>query len=278
LWLLPTAFLPYFVLTRSWNTWLVAAHDGLAAARAAGSDAGIARSLEALGWVEHELGRTDDGIAHLEEALRRHDELGDDRSRAWTAYGLGLAYTSRDRIVEARELHELADRSFFGAGVKIGMAVNRAALADVCDRLGLTNKGMEYALDALNRAQVFTSKAVLGIAHQRIGVLLGRHGHHRAALKHFDEALAVRGRSWQGWGAAETLISRAKALCELGQVEQAREAYARSLKLLDAMRDVRALEVRGWLASLEADGAGSTAFREVPRTWTDEIARRDFTR
>ncbi|MFI5590116.1 tetratricopeptide repeat protein [Amycolatopsis sp. NPDC051758] len=260
LWVLPTAFLPYFVLTRSWNTWLSAAHDGLAAARAAGSDAGVARSLEALGWVEHELGRSDDGIAHLEEALRRHGELGDDRSRAWTAYGLGQACAGRRRTAEARELHELADQLFSDSGVKIGIAVNRAALAEVCDQLGFVDKAMEYALDALNRAQMFTSKAVLGIAHQRLGVLLSRHGHHRTALKHFDEALAVRGRSWQRWGAAETLISRAEALSRLGQAERAREAYLRSLQILDTLRDVRALEVRTRLASLDARLAESSSW------------------
>ncbi|MFG1645535.1 tetratricopeptide repeat protein [Amycolatopsis sp. NPDC049252] len=256
LWLLPTAFLPYFVLTRSWNTWLVAAHDGLAVARASRSDAGIARSLEALGWVEHELGRTDDGIGHLEEALRRHEQLGDDRSRAWTAYGLGLAYTASGRTAEARDLHELADRLFVASGVKIGVAVNRAALAEVCDLVGAADKAMEYALDTLNRAQMFSSKAVLGIAHQRIGTLLARHGHHRMALKHFDEALAVRGRSWQRWSAAETLISRAEVLGELGEVDQARAALVRSLEVLEAIRDGRASEVRARLASLEATNAG----------------------
>ncbi|VVJ21510.1 Uncharacterised protein [Amycolatopsis camponoti] len=252
LWLLPTAFLPYFVLTRSWNTWLVAAHDGLAAARAAGSDAGVARSLEALGWVEHELGRTDDGIAHLEEALRRHDELGDDRSRAWTAYGLGLAYASRDRLAEALELHELADRLFAGSAVKVGAAVNRAALADVCDHLGFADKAMEYALDALNRAQMFTAKAVLGMAHQRIGVLLSRHGHHRTALKHFDEALVVRGGNWQRWGVAETMVCRAEALQQLGLAEQALEAYSGGLRLLEKIGHPRALAVQARLAALES--------------------------
>ncbi|QKV80702.1 helix-turn-helix domain-containing protein [Amycolatopsis sp. Hca4] len=260
LWQLPTAFLPYFVLTRSWNTWLVAAHDGLAAARAADSEAGIARSLEALGWVEHELGQTDEGILHLEEALGRHVELGDDRSRAWTAYGLGLAYVSCGLTDESREAHELADRLFADSGTKIGLAVNRAALAGACDLVGQADKAMEYALDALNRAQTFTSKAVLGIAHQRIGALLSRHGHHRSALKHFDEALAVRGRSWQRWGAAETLISRAEALHQLGQIEQARETYLQSLEILDAIRDVRALEVRTRLASLEARSVGSAGW------------------
>ncbi len=255
LWLLPTAFLPYFVLTRSWNTWLVAAHDGLAAARAADSDAGIARSLEALGWVEHELGRTADGVAHMEDALRRHEQLGDKRSRAWTAYGLGLAYSSADRTVEAREMHELADQLFIASEIQIGLAVNRAALADVCDLLDDSDKAMEYALDALNRAQMVTSKAALGIAHQRIGVLLSRRGRHRVALKHFDEALALRGKSWQRWSAAETLISRADALLELRQVDQARDAYVRSLAILEGLRDVRALEVRTRLASLEAVSA-----------------------
>ncbi|GLY38841.1 hypothetical protein Amsp01_048650 [Amycolatopsis sp. NBRC 101858] len=252
LWLLPTAFLPYFVLTRSWNTWLVAAHDGLAAARTAGSGAGIARSLEALGWVEHELGRTEDGMAHLEEALRRHGDLDDDRSLAWTAYSLGLAYTSCGRTADARELHELADRLFAAAGVRVGLAVNRAALADVCDLLGLTDKGMEYALDALERAESFSSKAVAGIAHQRIGLLLSRRGEHRAALRHFDDALAARRRGWQRWHAAETLIARADALCGIGQIDQARNTYRRSLEVLDELRDLRAVDVRAKLARLEA--------------------------
>ncbi|SFO03995.1 helix-turn-helix domain-containing protein [Amycolatopsis rubida] len=257
LWLLPTAFLPYFVLTRSWNTWLVAAHDGLSAARAAGSDAGVARSLEVLGWVEHELGRADNGIAHLEEALQRHGDLNDERSQAWTAYGLGLAYASCGRVAEARRLHELADGMFTTSEVKVGLAVNRAALAEACDLLGDPDKAMEYAFDVLNRAQMFTSRAVLGVAHQRIGSLLGRHGQHRAALKHFDQALAVRSRSWQRWSAAETLISRAEVLCALGQVDQAQTAYRRSLQNLEVLHDAKAMEIRARLAALGASCSGT---------------------
>lgn len=189
---------------------------------------------------------------------------GDDRSRAWTAYGLGLAYISRGRTADARDIHKLADNLFVESGIKIGLAVNRAALAGACDLTGEADKAMEYALDALNRAQAFASKAVIGIAHQRIGVLLSRHGHHRTALKHFDEALAVRGRSWQRWGAAETLISRAEALHQLGQLEQARETYLRSLEILDATRDLRALEVRTRLASLAARVAGPDGWAGSP--------------
>lgn len=251
-WLLPTAFLPYFVLTRNWNSWLIAAHDGLAAARAAESDAGVARSLLALGWVEHELGRTDQGIGHLEEALRVHERLGDDRSRAWNAYSLGLAYTSRGRTTDARESHHLADRLFADAGSEIGLAVNRAALASACDVDGDDDEAMKYALDVLKRAQAAASKAVLGIAHQCLGALLTRHGQHRKALKHFDEALAARNQPWQRWWASETLISRAEALRLLGHAEQARETYLRSLEILDSLRDARAPDIRTRLASLDA--------------------------
>lgn len=252
-WLLPTAFLPYFALTRNWNTWLIAAHDSLAAARAADNNTGIARSLLALGWVEHELGRTDQGIEHLEDALRLHETLGDDRSRAWNAYSLGLAYTSRGRITDAREAHQLADRLFTDAGVDIGVVVNRAALANACDLDGDKDQAITYALDVLDRAQASGSTAVLGIAHQRIGVLLARHDQHRKALQHFDEALAARNRPWQRWCTAETLISRAEALRHLDQTEQARETYLRSLDILDSLRDPRAPEVRTRLASMDAE-------------------------
>ncbi|MEU0788486.1 tetratricopeptide repeat protein [Amycolatopsis sp. NPDC005961] len=115
--------------------------------------------------------------------------------------------------------------------------------------------GMECALDAPNRAQMFTSKAALGIAHQRLGVLLSRRGRHRTALKHFDEALALRSKSWQRWSAADTLISRADALLEIRQVDQDCDAYVRSLGILEGLRDVRALEVRTRLASLGAISA-----------------------
>ena len=252
LWLLPTAFLPYFVLTRNWTRWLTAATNALAVAEAAGSDAGIARSSQALGWAQCELGRTDEGIAHLTEALQMLAQLDDRRSCAWTAYGLARAYAAIRRHAHARAYHRLADRLFTEYEMPIGLAVNRAMTASVHDELGEPETATRLAREALDLAQGLSSTAVESLAYHRLGILLGRRGEHRAALTHLDAALRLRGKDWQKWGAAETLLARAEVLTALGAVAQARQSYVDALAILVELGDPRAFDVRARLAGLDA--------------------------
>ncbi|OXM44110.1 helix-turn-helix domain-containing protein [Amycolatopsis alba] len=244
LWVLPTAFLPFFAITRSWTDWLIAANDGLDAATAAESTPGTARSLQVLGWAERDLGRTAEAISHLTQALKLYAELGDELPAAWTAYGLALALTDSQRHGEAIAHFLAADDRFQALHHDIGVVMNRAALALAFHEVGDRERAVDTAREALSLAQRHDSDGIHSAAHHSLGLLLQRRGEHRAALTHFDAAASLRRRSWQQWNLADTLIARADSLLALGVRPQATATYERAADILESLRDSRAHEIR----------------------------------
>ncbi|MFE6611528.1 helix-turn-helix domain-containing protein [Amycolatopsis sp. NPDC057786] len=244
LWVLPTAFLPYFAITRSWTDWLIAANDGLDAATAVESTAGTARSLQVLGWAERDLGRTSEAISHLTQALELFAELGDELPTAWTAHGLALALADSQRHGEAITHFLAADDRFQALHHGIGVVMNRAALALAFHEAGDRERAVDTAREALSLAQRHDSDGIHSVAHHSLGILLQRRGEHRAALTHFDAAASLRQRPWQRWNLADTLIARADALLALGFRPQAVAAYEKAADILESLRDSRAHEIR----------------------------------
>jgi tetratricopeptide (TPR) repeat protein/transcriptional regulator with XRE-family HTH domain len=251
-WLLPSMFLPYFHLTKNWGAWLTGATRALAAARESRSDSGIARCLQSLGMVTQELGRGAESIDHLTEAMQIHTELGDDLSRAWTAFALAAAYTSLDQHHDARDCYQLAETLFTAENNPFGLTSTRAMLATTYSALGRPNDALRCGQEALSRAQQVPSKPLLGLARHRLGMLLLRQGQPRAALTHLDAALAIRRTTREHWSEAETLLSRAETLIALGEREHARQSYIDAADILHALHDPRALDIHAKVAMLDA--------------------------
>ncbi len=244
LWVLPTAFLPYFAITRSWTDWLIAANDGLDAATAAESTPGTARSLQVLGWAERDLGRTSDAISHLTQALELYVELGDELPAAWTAYGLALALADGQRHGEAIAQFLAADDRFQELHHGVGVVMNRAALALAFHEVGDRARAVDTAREALSLAQRHDSDGIQSAAHHSLGLLLQRRDEHRTALTHFDAAAALRQGPWQQWNLADTLIARADSLLALELRPQATAANEKAADILESLRDSRAHEIR----------------------------------
>ena len=251
-WMLPTLFLPYFYVTKRWGTWLTAATESLAAAQALGSRAGIAWSLHSLGWAHHELGRTDEAVTNLREALRLHTELGDDRMRAWTSFSLGAAYLALDKHGDARACFDVADGIFSALGFDFGLAFTRATLAQAHQALGETGAASEAAYDGLTHAQRVQSPPVVSLAHHQLGLLLLQQQQYRPALTHLDSALVLRRRSGERWGEAATLIARADVFFALDAPARARESYLEAAGILETLHDPRALNIQTRIATLDA--------------------------
>ncbi|WP_410658372.1 helix-turn-helix domain-containing protein [Amycolatopsis sp. lyj-112] len=244
LWILPTAFLPYFAITRRWTDWLIAANDGLDAATAAESTQGIARSLQVLGWAERDLGRTTEAISHLTQALELFAELGDELPAAWTAHGLALALSDGQQHGDAIAHFQAADNQFQALHHSIGITMNRAALALARHDAGDRERALDTARDALSLSRSIDSDGIHSLANHNLGVLLLRRGEHRAALAHLDTAASLRQRPWQRWNLADTLIARADTLTALGFRPQASAAYEQAADILESVRDSRAHEIR----------------------------------
>lgn len=250
-WMLPAFFLPYFYLTKNWSTWLTAATEGLAAAQALDSTPGIARCTQSLGWVLHELGRTEEGIDHLRRAVDLQTELGDDRGRAWSEFGLAAAYSALDRHDDAKGAYELAETLFARVGLDLGVAVARAMLSGTHQNLGNTEDARALAEDALARALALAPKQpVASLAHHQMGLVLLQQHQPRAALTHFDAALAVRRIGHERWGQAETLVARGETLTKLGDPEGARASYRAAGDILESLQDPRALDIQAQIATI----------------------------
>ncbi|MFD5089845.1 helix-turn-helix domain-containing protein [Amycolatopsis thailandensis] len=244
LWALPTAFLPYFAITRSWTDWLIAANDGLDAAAAAESAAGTARSLQVLGWAERDLGRTTEAISHLTQALELFTGLGDELPAAWSAHGLALALADSRRHGDAIAQFLAADDRLQALHHGIGVVMNRAALALAFHEVGDRERAIDTAREALSLAQRHNSDGIHSLAHHSLGLLLQRRGEHRTALTHFDSAASLRQGPWQQWNLADTLIARADSLLVLRLRPQASAAFEKAADILEILRDSRAHEVR----------------------------------
>ncbi|SFO05511.1 tetratricopeptide repeat protein [Amycolatopsis rubida] len=250
-WMLPALFLPYFYLTKNWSTWLTASTEGLAAAQALKSAHGIARCTQSVGWVLHELGRAAEGIEHLRRAIELQTELGDDRARAWSEFGMAAAYTALDRHDDAKAAYELAEALFARVGLDLGVAVVRAMLSGTNQNLGNTDDARALAEDALARALAIAPKQpVASLAHHQLGLVLLQQQHTRAALTHFDAALAVRRIGRERWGEAETLVARAEALAALGDTDGARASYRAAGAILESLQDPRALDIQAQIATI----------------------------
>lgn len=249
-WILPTLFLPYFYVSRKWATWLTAATEGLAAARASGSRHGMAWTLLSLGWVQHELGRTDEAATHLRDGLRLCTDLEDDRLRGWTSIVLGLAYRALGRHHEARSCFDLADHLFAALDFGLGLAVTGATLAHVHQASGETDAASEAGYDAVVRAQKVRSAPVISLAHHQLGLLLLQQDQYGPALTHLDSALTLRRRSHERWAEAGTLIARAEVFSKLHEPKRARESYREAATILETLRDPRALEIQAKIAAL----------------------------
>ncbi|WP_431909834.1 tetratricopeptide repeat protein [Amycolatopsis thermoflava] len=253
-WMLPTLFLPYFYIAKQWGNWLTAATDSLAAARRSGSHRGMAWCLHSLGWAQHELGRTDEALHNLRDALRLRNELGDDdRVRGWTLFALGTACLGAGEREEARRHLDEADQLFAGLAFSFGRAFTCASLAHVHQAFGDVIAATQAALDALTYAQEVPAVPVLSLAHHQYGLLLLEQRHYRTALSHFDAALRLRRASRERWGEADTLIARADALSKSGNLPSARVSYHEAAEILEALHDPRALDIRTRIAKLNAE-------------------------
>jgi DNA-binding SARP family transcriptional activator len=111
-----------------WAEGLDHAHQALELFTALGNRAGIAHSMNAIGWCHAQLGAYDDAVTWCEAALRLSQELGDRDGEAHTWDSLGFAHDRLDAHSRAIECYGRAIDLWRDLGV-------RAYEADTLERL-----------------------------------------------------------------------------------------------------------------------------------------------
>ncbi|MFD8501009.1 tetratricopeptide repeat protein [Amycolatopsis sp. NPDC059657] len=249
-WLLPCTLMPYWYLVKNMGAWLAGASAGLAAAREAGDELGMARSQHSLGAAKHELHRDDEALPHMEEAMRLHAHLEDDRGHAYAAFGLGTVYTGLGRHHDAQAMYTIAVELFAASDFDLGIAIVHHQLSTAYGSMNQLDDATQTAHQALEIGHRLGNTPVEGWARHRLGVLYQRQNQYPTALVQFDRALALRRASRERWGEAETQLARGETLVALDRLPDAHAAFEDAAAIFDDLHDPRALDAHAQLAAL----------------------------
>jgi tetratricopeptide (TPR) repeat protein len=239
----------------------------VAEAKASGEKASLARAYSALDLSYRWLGEADKAV-YADEALAIYEELGDLSGMAVVTGNLGVAAYFDGRWQDSLGLHERTREAFLRAGNEVQAAYAAANIGEMLVLLGPGHKAIEPLQEALRvlRASGFVDGAAF--AEVQLGRALAEQGEVAAAqgllehayatfsalgelasavdasvhlatclisAGHPDEALGVldRARTLAGAGVtiakSAVLRTRAAALMELGQADQAGECAAAAL-------------------------------------------------
>jgi len=170
-------------------------------------DPAHAPTLHLLGLVEHQQGRSDDAIEHIQAAIAR-----DGRDPAYH-HNLGNILVAQGRAGEAMECYE---RALALAPRSIDTLYN---LGNICQELGQAERAATYFERALRLSPASVE------LHNNLGIALQALGRLDEAITCSRKALALRP------DAPELLDNLAAALHQQGQSEAAQATYERALKL-----------------------------------------------
>jgi tetratricopeptide (TPR) repeat protein len=171
------------------------------------SDPAHAPTLHLLGLVEHQQGRSDNAIEHIQAAIAR-----DNRDPAFH-HNLGNILASQGRAAEAMRCYE---RALALAPRSIDTLYN---LGNICQELGQAERAVTY----FERGLRLRPDSVE--LHNNLGIALQEFGRLDEAIACFRKALTLRP------DAVELLDNLAGALHQQGQSEAAQAAYERALAL-----------------------------------------------
>ena len=202
----------------------------------------LAVSLATLGQIQLQQ-RKSDCVHTFEEALSLLERIGEKSSEAKVCQNLGVAYTDvsslrslataedwLDRGIELLPKHDRLGRGKFLTSLgNVAYERFREARDSGC--------GKPVLLQHLNRALAFHEEALatlpadalpdLATSHNQLGLLSTDGDEHNRALSHFQEAIRLKERQQDHYGAAGTRANVATTLARMGRYEDAMD-YARA--------------------------------------------------
>ncbi|MET8080767.1 tetratricopeptide repeat protein [Streptomyces sp. NPDC005303] len=241
-WQLADAMWPLFLRLRPYELWVEAHEIGLASARRAGDRDGVSRMLTSGGTGLRNVGRLEEALSWFRQAreLAReevaHRPAGEAltaarRNEAQALHGLGQTYRLAGRLEEAGTHFTAALALREEIGYRRGAALTRLSLGDTALAAGRPDE----AVRQLERARAELREANDPYDAARALALLGRALARRDGTRHeaadrvllralaeFEEAGSAH---WQG----HVLEMLGEAAQERGDLERARDWYARSL-------------------------------------------------
>jgi DNA-binding SARP family transcriptional activator/transcriptional regulator with XRE-family HTH domain len=261
-WQLPVALRAFFARRGHWDDWAATHQIALAAARRLGDRAAEALTRRYLGDALIYLGRCEEALAHLQDALNLSRGIKDHA-------GQGCCHSSIARI--------FGQRSDYGQAlwhVRHSLRLCRAAGERDGEARALNQLGWLHALSGNQRPARAYCRAALGL-HRELGNRFGeaasldslgysyhQDGRYSEAVTLYQQALSAYHDADDRYWPAETLILLGESHHANGNLQAARDAWQQALQILDSLHHPDAGQVRARLdrcSPMHSHGASEAA-------------------
>ncbi|HEY4454046.1 MAG TPA: BTAD domain-containing putative transcriptional regulator, partial [Pseudonocardiaceae bacterium] len=243
---------------------LRAAQDGLAAAEALGDPTTRYLALRCLGACESQVGRHEDGIDHLNQALRIVDQ-GDIEGRAHILHSLDMAVARTTDRARGLDYAEQSLRLFRMLEQPVWVARKLNSVGWHAGLLGRYEQALAACTEALAITRAHGDRENEAATLDSLGTIAAATGQFRTALTRYSESLAIMEDLGASYRIEDILDHLAAAYLGLGQPERAREHWRQALRLYRShYRYSMADQVEVQLATLDKQSPQTLATPDNP--------------
>ncbi|MEV0393647.1 tetratricopeptide repeat protein [Polymorphospora rubra] len=196
-----------------------------------------ARALSDLGVTSFRLGRYDDAVDHLRQALSGARATGDERVEGRTLGHLGNILLWLGRYEEALECHEQAVAVSRALGDRPAESANLSGLGNVCWRLGRYEEAIGYYRQDLDIARDLGDRPGEGLTLGNLGATFERIGRFEEAIDHHRQALAIADEAGDRIATGRTLGNLGSTYHALGNHTEALTHYRNALAIARDLDD-----------------------------------------
>ncbi|MEU3256176.1 BTAD domain-containing putative transcriptional regulator [Streptomyces sp. NPDC006997] len=231
-WRLPAALWGFFYLRSHLQDWHDTTRAGLAAARASDDEEGVSWALKDLSNALRSLGRHEEAISALRDALVLYRKTGDVKGRASAMANMGDIYLQAGQFRKSVEYSRrgLALYRLLG-GDPWSEGIGLANLGDAYQRLGRFDDAVTCLEEAMTVLRASGNRWVEGVALDFLGTVRHRLGRHDDAVAAYRQALEAHRDVSNQWGEGHTLGHLGEVLLSVGRPEEARMTWRRALKI-----------------------------------------------
>ena len=201
---------------------------GLEAARKLGDPHVLAMAHQLLGHAYSTVGRLDESLDHLREAL----ELSQDRRfEGHVRLCLAATWALRGDHANAAEQALVALRIFRAVGDRTWEAIALTAAGWATAQLGDHDQARTHCAAALELARAHGNRHGEAGALDALGIVAHQDGRHADAVDHYREALALHRELDAPHSVAETLERLGHPYAALGRADEAQAAWRKAAAL-----------------------------------------------
>jgi tetratricopeptide (TPR) repeat protein len=250
-WALAWSIAEYLDRHGHWPVYARTQEIAQEAAKRLADPAALAFSHRSLSTAYIRLGRDDEALHQLREALAVSTEVGDQLGQAGALLNIGFAYTAQRRHADALRESQRALDLFRKVGKPRGEARALNAIGWCHTQLGDHEQAIVHCAKALAVMQELDDRHGLGLTYDSLGYAYHQLGDHDRAAGCFQKAIDL----FSDFG---DRFDQANSMTRLGDLwraddddDAARDLYEQALAILDALGHPGAAQVRDRLGSLE---------------------------